>query len=136
MTRKDLGVRENEFIAFSFPRTKETIHGLFTLISPISETNNNRNDNTDLWHGSLASTVEAIKKPQAWPANIGSRITRTRASIDPISRPIFWAGSSIHPKGASISIWRGKGGLTNPETDIPSAAALPGGFKCTYLTVT
>jgi hypothetical protein len=69
----------------------------------------------DLWHASVAATVEVMKNLQL-VADFGGETNPDRSSHTP---PVYILGGLIYSPSENVDIGLGvKGGLTKPETDI------------------
>lgn len=106
---------------FFFIGTKEIKPWTFHLNLGYIRNENKVDENKDLWHGSLASTVELIKNLQ-FVGNIGLERNTDPNLNDPKA---FILGGVIYSLSESLDIDFGiKGGLTKPEEDYTILAGL------------
>jgi hypothetical protein len=118
--KKDLGNGKMTYYLY-FITSKEMNPWSFHLNLAYIRNENKEDDRRNIWHASLASTVEVVKNLKL-VGDIGVESNPERSSGNP---PAYILGGLIYSPGENFDIGLGlKGGLTKSETDI----ALRGGI--------
>lgn len=117
---KGLGTGRMTYSIF-FITSKEVEIWAFHLNLGYIGNENKADDRKDLWHASLASTVEVMKNLQL-VANIGAEKNPDRTSH---TDPAFILGGLIYSLSENLDVDFGiKGGLNKPETDLTLLAGM------------
>lgn len=104
-----------------FITTKEADPWTFHLNLGYVRNDNKTDERKNLWHASLAATVEIAKDLQA-VANIG---IESNTEKETGNHPVFLLGGLIYSLSESFDLDCGiKGGLTDPETDCSVLAGM------------